>query len=333
MVFVVLSAGVLRAADELRFANGDRLTGEVIEQVNDQIRFRSPVFGVIVVPADQVTVAHLPDTPVESLAGLPPTQTAVVTSQAAPPSPLSTGTPRPTVVNAPAQAAAAKPDPSRWKGKLEFGFKQQSGSNETLEFSLRMEADRKLARNQYRTTGRMLYGEKNANRSADRYDATFRWRRDFNNHLFSQSLTTYFSDRIKSIDASYEQNVGVGYRVLNRDRHIINAGVGATAQYRQAAGADTNVQLLGEFFEDYTYRISGRFTLTQNTQLQWSDEKTGTALSGRQNYKVQFDTALQGKFTDQLSLNLRFEHEFDNAVVNRNARTDQRITSSLGYAF
>jgi hypothetical protein len=37
--------------------------------------------------------------------------------------------------------------------------------------------------------------------------------------------------------------------------------------------------------------------------------------------------------TTKLSVNLRFEYEFDNAIANRNARTDQRISSSLGYAF
>lgn len=333
---VAVLAGEKMSAAELRFKNGDRLTGEVVAEADGFIRFRTAVLGEIRVPAAEAEVVYRPNPSSESLAGLPP-QGA---SPAPPPAPAAIVTaPTPAPVARPAanpnpapRTVAAGPDPSRWRGKIEFGFKQQSGGTETVDFSLRGEVDRKVERNQYRATGRALYGEKNEKVSSDRYDATFRWRRDFDNHLFSQALTTYFKDRIKSIEGSYEQNIGIGLRVLNRDRHIVNAGVGATGQYREAFGSDPTVKLLAEFFEDYTYRINGRFTLTQNTLVQWADDNS-TALAGRQNYKVQFDAALQGKFTDRLSMNLRFEHEFDNSVVNRDARTDQLITSSLGYAF
>ncbi|HEY0968089.1 MAG TPA: DUF481 domain-containing protein [Opitutaceae bacterium] len=332
LITTALIIGVAKGADELRFKNGDRLTGEVIAQADGVIRFRTAALGELQVAATEVTVINLPDTPVESLAGLPPQSTAPAAVQApANPTPVPAGA-RTAAGTHPAPKASAQPTPSRWRGKVEFGFKQESGTTESIDFSLRGEAERKIERNQFRATGRTIYGEKNDRKSADRNDASFRWRRDFDNDLFSQSLTTYLSDKIKAIDASYEQNVGIGYRVLNRDRHIVNAGVGATAQYREALGADPNVQLLAEFFEDYTYKINGRFTLTQNSFVQWTDDDSA-ALAGRQNYKVQFDAALQGKFTDRLSMNLRFEHEFDNSVVKRDARTDQRITSSLGYAF
>lgn len=356
--FALIGVGVASgpdvwAVDELRFKNGDRLTGELVEEANGRIRFRNPALGEITVASSEATVVTVPDMPVESLAGLPPaaadhgaspaptppSRPAVTAATTPAPTTQGTGTAatataaKPANPGANASRASAAPDPARWRGKLEFGFKQQSGGTEAVDFSLRMEADRKIGRNQLRATGRSLYGERSDRITSDRYDATFRWRRDFSTRLFSQTLTTYLRDRVKSIDASYDQNVGFGYRVLNRDRHVVNAGVGATGQYRDSGNADPNLILLGEVFEDYTYRINGRFTLTQNALVQWSDEETSDTLGGRQNYKFQFDTALQGKFTDRLSLNLRFEHEFDNAVANRDARTDQRITSSIGYAF
>ncbi|MCB1103627.1 MAG: DUF481 domain-containing protein [Cephaloticoccus sp.] len=51
------------------------------------------------------------------------------------------------------------------------------------------------------------------------------------------------------------------------------------------------------------------------------------------NYKVRFNSTLQGKMSERISLNLRYEFEYDNAVLNKEARSDQRITSSVGYAF
>lgn len=323
-LFAAWSAGVKSPlpAAELRFNNGDRLTGELISQENGQIRFLSPALGEVVVLENLATVVDKPEIPVETLAGLPPPQPSPAPPAAAPQQ-----------ADQASKAAAPAPEPSRWRGKVEFGFQQQSGSSESIDFSLRMDAERKSGPDQYRASGRLLYGEKSDIRSSDRYDASFRWRRDFSNRVFGQTLSTFLADRIKRIDESYEQNLGIGYRFLERERHIVNAGVGATGRYRDAAGTDQNLQLLGEVFEDYTYKINGHFTFLQNALLQWSTEEPSSFVQGRQNYKVQFDTALQGRLTDRMSLNLRFEHEFDNAVISREARTDQRLTSSLGYAF
>ena len=52
-----------------------------------------------------------------------------------------------------------------------------------------------------------------------------------------------------------------------------------------------------------------------------------------QNYRVRFNSTLQGRVTDRISMNLRFEYEFDNTIADRDAKSDQRISSSLGYAF
>lgn len=322
-LFAAWSAGMKAPllAAELRFNNGDRLTGELISHENGQIRFLSPALGEVVVLETLATVVDQPEIPVETLAGLPPSPPSPAPPAAAPPRADQ------------ARIAALAPEPSRWQGKVEFGFQQQSGSSESIDFSLRMDAERKNGPDQYRASGRLLYGEKRDTRSSDRYDASFRWRRDFSSRVFSQTLSTFLADRIKRIDESFEQNLGIGYRFLDRERHIVNAGVGATGRYRDAAGTEQNLQLLGEVFEDYTYKINGHFTFRQNALLQWSTEESSSLVQGRQNYKVQFDTTLQGRLTDRMSLNLRFEHEFDNAVIDREARSDQRLTSSVGYAF
>ena len=47
-------------------------------------------------------------------------------------------------------------------------------------------------------------------------------------------------------------------------------------------------------------------------------------------YDYKFHTTLQGKINKHLSLNLHFEYEFDNAILDPNARGSQRITTSAG---
>lgn len=353
---------------QLILRNGDRITGEVVSRENGRITFRSPLIGEIVVAEVDAAVDELAGVSesttgpiVDSLAGLPPAQPtadspssatttpakppAAVAAKAASPPPAATKAapapepaPKPSPAAKPAAASVAKSEPAAkpsrppWRGKVEFGFKQQSGRSDRVDFDVRADAQRSLGRNSYRANTRVLYAKSNDRIISDRQEGSFRWRRDFSKTIFSQSLTTYYSDDVKSIDHNYEQNIGFGYRVLDRPAHIVNAGLGLTGQYRQTVNATNEGYVLGEFFEDYTYKINGRFTLTQDFLAQWSS-KAASNNPAAQNYKFRFNAALQGRVTTKLSVNLRFEYEFDNAIANRNARTDQRISSSLGYAF
>ena len=346
-------------AAQLVLRNGDRITGEVVSRDNGRITFRSPLIGEIVVAEVDAAIDELggasEDAALsESLAGLPPQTPSAPVATAAPaaaakpappaappaapaPKPAATAvaqapsTPKAPPAEASAKASA-KPSTPPWKGKVEFGFKQQSGRSDRLDFDIRADAERKVGLNSYRANTRMIYGKLNGRVNTDRHEASFRWRHDFSKTVFSQTVTTYYGDEVKLINHNYEQNVGFGYRLLDRTAHIMNAGVGVTGQYRENANASTDGYILGEFFEDYTFKINGRFTLLQDFLAQWSS-KAPAGNPNVQNYKLRFNTALQGRVTNRLSMNLRFEYEFDNAITNRDARVDQRISSSLGYAF
>jgi putative salt-induced outer membrane protein YdiY len=366
-----LSASSWLAAAQLVLRNGDRVTGEVLSRENGRILFRSALLGDISVAEEDAAIDELAGSAetanqqmADSLAGLPPTPPAeepapakpAVESKAADPAapkasqstatvaatapPAASPTPPPAAQKPAAKPAAsvakadssAKPSRPSWKGKIEFGFKQQSGRSDRVDYDIRADAQRSLGPNSYRANTRVLYGKLNGRLISDRQEASFRWRRDFSKTVFSQSLTTYYSDVVKSIDHNYEQNVGFGYRLLDLPAHIVNAGLGLTGQYRESTSATTQGYILGEFFEDYTYKINGRFTLMQDFLAQWTSKSASTNPK-TQNYKLRFNTALQGRVTSRLSMNVRFEYEFDNAIANRSARTDQRISSSLGYAF
>ncbi len=347
-------------AAQLILRNGDRITGEVVSRENGRITFRSPLLGDITVSEVNAAIDDLASTQdagnvamSESLAGLPPTQPATAEpaatkspiAAAPPPTTPAPGAPQapkttpptapktiPAPATDPAKLASAKPTRPQWKGKIEFGFKQQSGRNDRVDFDIRADAERKLGLNSYRGNGRVLYGKANDRIISDRQEGSFRWRHDFSKNVFSQTLTSYHSDVVKRIDHNYEQNLGFGYRVLDRQSHIVNAGLGLTGQYRETTNTTTEGYILGEFFEDYTYKINGRFTLLQDFLAQWSN-KASPNNPESQNYKLRFNAALQGRVTTKLSMNLRFEYEFDNSIATRSDRVDQRISSSLGYAF
>lgn len=343
---------------ELHLRNGDRLTGEVTHRADGKIYFRSRLAGDIVVNEEDGVVIDTVDTPVESLAGLPPAKEETPAASAAkipvpnvpagvkkasPPPPATAAAPSAAPNTASASKPSAPPKASRWKGKVEFGFQQQSGRLDTLNTSLRVDAEREKGRDQYKAAARALYGEQSDKTTTDRTDASFRWRHQLSARVFSQAVTSYLSDDIKSINQNYEQNIGIGYALFKRDRHVMNLGGGITGQYRDAAMIDQDFAVLGEIFEDYTYKINGRLTFLQDLLAQYSPVsqsqftvRNNTVIriaDDVQNFRVRLNTSLQGKITERISMNLRYEYEFDNTIVDRTAKSDQRITSTLGYAF
>jgi putative salt-induced outer membrane protein YdiY len=307
---IALTPSFLSAVTVLRLRNGDRVTGELLRRENGKIYFRSPIMGEIAVSESSAVVVEEPDTPVESLVGLPPSEAADY--------PLSTD-PSPT-------------SKGRWRGKLEFGYQQQAGRSEATNFSFRTDAERNQDALGTKANIRILYGEQDNTVSTERYDASLRFRYALSKRAFAQSLSSYTTDRIKGVDYNFEENIGAGYRLFKSLRHAANAGLGATLQARGVNGATEDTKLLSELFQDYTYRINGRLTFLQDASLLYSPRYVDNGESDMPNYRLRFNTALQGKVSERVSLNLRYEYEFDNTVPYTTEKQDQRITSSIGYS-
>ncbi len=331
--------------DELRFSNGDRLTGTLLQETDTHFVFLNATLGEITVAKTTAKVVSPPlhiAPPVETLVGIAP-----INEDSPPPnktnsSPKQVKKPDPSAVEKIANSVDAKTKES-WSGKVEFGLRQQRGRRDLFTFDLRGSAERNIGDNEILTKGRLLYGEQDGRINNDRYDGSLQWRRELGKRTFAQSVTSYFQDDLKDIRRNWEQNFGAGYRLFEKEGHVVNLGAGLTGQYREATRAESGFYALGEVFQDYTYRINKRLTVRQNTQFQYSPDggtrfltikdQPAATLKDATNYKVRFNSVLQGKLTQKVSLNLRFEFEYDNAVSAKSARTDQRVTSSLGYEF
>lgn len=325
--------GLSASAVELKLSNGDLITGSLISQTAESITFKSPILGEFTVSTKDARILKPSESAVpevESLAGLPPSQEAPQTTRK-PGSPKGADTET--------EATGAPP----WEGKLEFGFRQQQGRRDAINFDVRASLKRSLEIDSFAADARLLYGEQDERTINNRYDGSFRWRRELSERTFAQTLTSFTRDELKNINQNWEQNIGAGIRLMKTEDHTFNVGGGLTGQYRDSSDVESGFFTLVELFQDYQYQINGRLTFLQKAVAQYSPNsqtrfvtvanQPTAAIPGETNYKVRFNSTLQGKISQHLSLNLRFEYEFDNAVANSDARIDQRITSSIGYAF
>jgi hypothetical protein len=343
-----LLAGALSPAvqaSQLVLANGDRLTGKVTKREHGLIYFHSDVLGDIVAPANQVTIVEKPATavPPQSLAGLPPAppKTAPTPAEVVPPAtPGYTGWWWPWWVARP--FLILKPVVTHWTGKIEFGYDNDLTTVRTVTTTTRIEADRTIGADTLQFKGVYLYGSSDDAPTTDQDEFDFQWRHQLDDRWFTQAKTTYSSDKIRLINDNIEQEAALGYKLFANSRQTLDVGAGVTGQYLDATGVQKGADYLGDVFQDYTYKINGRYTLSEDLSADFSPDRRGeygvTAIGTpineqAQNYDYKFHTALQGKISDHLSLNLHFEYDYDNAVLDSAARAEQHITTTLGYAF
>lgn len=315
LIALVCGAAAGRA-EVLTFANGDHLTGTIVKRADGKVYFHSEIVGDFVVPEEAVTISKspAPATPVESLSGLPPASHPV----------------------------AVTPPPPRWTGKVEFGYENNETNVRTVNTVLRADAEKVVGPDDYLAHGRYIRGVTSSVPNTDLEDASFRWRHNLSQRLFTQAQTNYTSDKIRKVHYEADQSAGIGYKLYQSLRQTVDVGAGVSAQYLNAEGIQRGFGYLGNAFQDFVYKINGRYTFTENASLDYAPaSRTRFAIFGEtapvngpaQDYAYKFFSTLQGKITDRTSLNLRFEYEFDNAVVDPAARATQRITTTLGYGF
>jgi putative salt-induced outer membrane protein YdiY len=308
-------------ADQLRLSNGDVISGELVSHEDGMIRFNSPILGVLELCENDASImAEIP----EEKRGKGRRDSSSSDSD----------TDENGISSIPGR---------QWRSKLDVGLNWQNGSKDKRDVSIRFESERQAGNSHYRIQSRYLLSETNGTKSADTRSAGLRWRRDFNERWFSQTHTVYSDDDVREIDLNLDQNVGLGYRLLAGDRAKANLGAGVTLQYRHAAGLDEGLAKFGEFFQDLVWRFHERFEFSQEASALFSPDERPVGIMSQipgvvvpedvANYRLAFESVLRGKLTETMSVNLRFEYAFDNAIANRDARADQRVTTSLGYVF
>ena len=295
-------------------ANGDHLTGELVQEDAQFIEVQHPQLGRL-----RLSRAALRTD--EAAKAKPAEQKAEVARQA------------------PAEAKpAVKPDEaSKWKRQIEVGYTQQSGAKDKQDLVIRGQFDGHDGPDTFRAIGRLLHSEASGKIVTERREGDFRWRHDVNKRWFAQSLTNYEEDDVRNIDLNLEQQLGGGYRMVDTARHKASVGFGAVVQYLQRKEYNDQTALLGSFFQDYTYQLNSRLKLVQEASFMVSDKGTLNLKSGLANttadgsYRLKFNTGVQSKVTDHMSLNVRFEYDYDRSVIDSDLRADQRLTTSLGY--
>lgn len=217
-------------------------------------------------------------------------------------------------------------EPSRWTGRFDLGYTWQSGRTEKNELSIRGEAERDFGLNEYRGLAEFRYGEVEGVRNTHRYNGEFRWRRDLSERWFLQTMSLYEADRIRKINHRLEQNIGLGYRVVDTERVSASVVPGFTLQYTDESGVDDKWDYLANVYQDFRWQVTEAYRLEEDVNVLFDPADTG-------DYIVRFNAGIAGTLRQNINLSIRYQLLYESRTRDDVESTDQRIVTSIGYAF
>ena len=159
--------------------------------------------------------------------------------------------------------------------------------------------------------------------TAEAYDVGWKSERNLTDHDFLFGRLHWRKDRFGGFDTQFSQTVGYGRRLIDTDRHKLNAEIGAGARQSkdQLGIEDEETVLRGGL--DYKWQFSETADFRQDVSVE----------SGDVNTYVESVTALSAKLVGDLALVASYTVKHNTDVPPLTEKTDTYTALSLEYKF
>jgi hypothetical protein len=300
----------------LLLRNGDRLTGVILAEDENQITLRTAWQQPLFVPKGEVQARE----------AAPKTPAQIRTEAEEPPDPAP---PPATEALDPPVTPSIKPKaPPRWHGDMQFGmdvgFSEKNRQLYHGRAKITYVHDRLKNVFEYNTA----YGKTDRTLSANRMDGSSKTDVDLgaDRRIFVYNLAGAGYDEIRLIDFRYEIGPGIGYHLITRTNFVLNVESGVNYQSEHRADNTRTERYYLRFAEDLTWKISSRLSLDEKLEFFPGLEDPGQ-------FRIRFETNLRYWLRENLSLNLTVLDIYDTDPARGVNRNDLQIRSSVGLKF
>ena len=230
---------------------------------------------------------------------------------------------------APASLVAQDAEPeSPWSGKATLGYLATSGNTENSTLNTGVELGYKTGDWAHVATASAVNASAidasgDDSTTAEAYDVGWKSERNFTDNDFMFGRLDWRKDRFGGFDTQFTQTVGYGRRLIDADKHKLNAEIGAGAR-------QSETQLGVE--EDETIFRGGMY-------YKWLVSETSefrqdlTAEGGEDNTYIESVTALSARVFGDVALVASYTIKHNTDVAADLEETDTYTALSLEYSF
>lgn len=223
---------------------------------------------------------------------------------------------------APISVMAQEPE-SPWSGKATLGYLATTGNTENTTMKMGFEVGYETGKWGHLLTGAAINASEDDITTTEAYDVG--WKSEFNltDRDFLFGRLSWRKDLFGGFDTQFSQSVGYGRRLIDNDKHHLNAeiGVGARQSDLQDGTTEEETILRGGMY--YKWELSETAEFRQDL----------TAESGDENTYVESVTAISARLLGDLALVASYTVKYNTDVPALTEETDTYTAIALEYAF
>jgi len=227
------------------------------------------------------------------------------------------------VLAAPLLAAEEDEQESPWAGKATLGYLATSGNTDNTSLNSGFELGYNAVNWQHQFTAQAINATESNTTTAEAYNASWKSERNFSENNFMFGRLDWRKDRFSAYDTQFSQTVGYGRRLIDSERHKLNATIGAGARQSDLIDGTSQSETIFRGGLDYTWTLNETAEFTQDVIVE----------AGEENTYLESVTAISAKLVGNLALVASFTVKNNSEVLPGIEDTDTYTALSLEYLF
>ncbi len=224
---------------------------------------------------------------------------------------------------APLSSIAQEEAKSPWAGKATLGYLATSGNTENSTLNTALELGFTAGKWNHSVAALAINAAENDVTTAEAYELGWKSERNFTDHDFLFGRLEWRKDRFGGFDTQFSQTVGYGRRLINADKHKLNAEAGVGARQSDLRDGTTEDETIfrGGLYYTWLFSETAQFRQDLTTEV------------GAENTYFESVSALSAKLFGDLALVASYTIKHNTDVPPLIENSDTYTALSLEYAF
>ncbi|MFM2486537.1 DUF481 domain-containing protein [Celerinatantimonas yamalensis] len=141
-----------------------------------------------------------------------------------------------------------------YAGEAEAGVNLSTGNSDTSSGHGRLVMDFFYGKWRHNTDFEANYAKDSGKVSAERYYASYKINRDWNQNRYTYGLITYENDRFNGLDNTLTTSLGYGYQAFSRDTQTMDIEIGPGWRHNESSASQN--EAIFHIGLDYLWNIS-----------------------------------------------------------------------------
>ncbi len=210
-----------------------------------------------------------------------------------------------------------------WSGKAAMGYLATSGNTENSTLNAAFEVAYETGNWKHSFNAAAFNASEDEESTSESYEWAAKTERSFSefDYLFGQ--LHWRKDRFSSYETQFSQTVGYGRRILNSDRHHLDAEIGGGARQSELADGTSVDEFVIRGAMKYTFAFSENAEFRQSVAVEAGDENT----------YLESISAVSASLIGNLALVASYTIKHNTDVLPGLEKTDTYTALSLEYLF